>query len=103
MARRQAQDVKRTEPVSSGAKSVTRAPSQQQAIGTPRPKAANGKVMPAQLRARIETLAYELYERRGRQDGYDKEDWLEAERITLSQPASVSQHGVDHLSVETLV
>lgn len=103
MARRREQDVKRTEPISSGVKSVTRALSQQQANGAPRPKAANGKVMPEQLRSRIETLAYELYQRRGRQDGYDKEDWLEAERITLSQPTSTSQQGVGHFSVETLV
>lgn len=27
----------------------------------------------------IEQRAYELYEQRGRQDGYDLEDWLKAE------------------------
>jgi len=27
----------------------------------------------------IEQRAYELYEQRGRQDGYDVEDWLKAE------------------------
>ena len=30
---------------------------------------------------RIEKKAYELYEKRGCQDGHDCEDWLEAERI----------------------
>ena len=35
------------------------------------------------LRPRIETRAYEIYERRGRQNGRDLEDWLEAERETL--------------------
>jgi hypothetical protein len=37
-----------------------------------------------ETRARIEELAYELYLRRGRRDGYDKQDWLEAERLTLT-------------------
>ncbi len=27
----------------------------------------------------IQMRAYQLYERRGRQDGYDQEDWFEAE------------------------
>jgi hypothetical protein len=30
---------------------------------------------------RIAVKAYELYERRGRPDGHDVEDWLEAEAI----------------------
>jgi len=30
--------------------------------------------------ARIAMRAYELYEQRGRQDGYALEDWLQAER-----------------------
>jgi hypothetical protein len=29
--------------------------------------------------------AYDLYEKRGRLDGYDLEDWLEAERIVLER------------------
>lgn len=33
----------------------------------------------------IARKAYELYERRGRQDGYALEDWLEAEAITKSE------------------
>lgn len=31
----------------------------------------------------IEQRAYELYEHRGRQDGYDLDDWLHAEREVL--------------------
>jgi hypothetical protein len=31
-------------------------------------------------RIRIERLAYDLYERRGRQEGQDLEDWLKAEQ-----------------------
>jgi hypothetical protein len=33
----------------------------------------------------IEALAYTLYERRGREDGYDLDDWLEAERRIVSR------------------
>jgi hypothetical protein len=32
---------------------------------------------------RIASRAYTLYEQRGRQDGYDLDDWLEAERQVL--------------------
>jgi hypothetical protein len=32
----------------------------------------------------IEALAYTLYEQRGREDGYDLDDWLEAERRIVS-------------------
>ncbi len=38
---------------------------------------------PAQLEERIRVRAYELYEARGREDGYDREDWLQAEREVL--------------------
>jgi hypothetical protein len=87
MARRQAQDratkVRVNEPKS------TSAPSGPEDI---RPqKAANGAAKAQDLRGRIETLAYELYLRRGRQDGYDKHDWLEAERITLIQHSAPTE------------
>ncbi|MGE3977023.1 MAG: DUF2934 domain-containing protein [Nitrospira sp.] len=32
------------------------------------------------IQARIARAAYQLYEQRDRQDGYDLDDWLEAER-----------------------
>jgi len=35
------------------------------------------------LYARIAKVAYQLYERRGRQSGHEIEDWLEAERQIL--------------------
>ena len=35
--------------------------------------------------ARIAALAYVLYERHGRQEGHDLENWLEAEKLVLSQ------------------
>ena len=38
---------------------------------------------------RIRVRAYELYERRGKVDGYDLEDWLQAEQEIL--PRSVTQ------------
>ena len=39
------------------------------------------------LTAQIATRAYELYERRGRQDGLANQDWLEAERETRKEQA----------------
>jgi hypothetical protein len=36
---------------------------------------------PEEIRQRIAQKAYEIYQRRGRRDGHDLEDWLEAERI----------------------
>ena len=37
------------------------------------------------LRARVAARAYAFYERRGYEDGYDLEDWLEAERMILAE------------------
>ncbi len=34
---------------------------------------------PAQLEEQIRCRAYELYEERGREDGHEVEDWLQAE------------------------
>jgi hypothetical protein len=89
MARRQAQDratqVRVNEPKSTAAASGPLA----EDIGPQ--KAINGAAGAQDLRDRIETLAYELYLRRGRQDGYDKHDWLEAERITLIQHSASTE------------
>lgn len=38
------------------------------------------------LRERVEQRAYELYEQRGRQDGFDAQDWLQAEQEITGQP-----------------
>ncbi len=38
---------------------------------------------PSDLTARIAQRAYELYEQRGRKDGFADEDWLQAEREIL--------------------
>jgi H+-transporting ATPase len=43
-------------------------------------KAALLTKKPVDLRQRIATRAYELYEQRGRRDGQAGRDWLEAER-----------------------
>ena len=39
------------------------------------------------LQERIQKKAYELWEQRGRVDGYNLEDWLEAERLVRSGKA----------------
>ncbi len=38
------------------------------------------KPKPADDREKIAKRAYELYEQRGRQDGHETEDWLQAEQ-----------------------
>ena len=38
-------------------------------------------------------MAYEFYERRGRIDGHDVEDWLEAERIVKQREEANRQSG----------
>lgn len=44
------------------------------------PEGRGGKAPGLSADARIAIRAYELYEQRGRQDGYALEDWLRAER-----------------------
>lgn len=51
-----------------------------------------------EIRTRIEKLAYELYQQRGGQDGYDRQDWLEAERLTLAEPTRARQDSSGRLS-----
>jgi hypothetical protein len=38
-----------------------------------------------EFNARVARKAYELFERRGRQEGHDVEDWLEAERLVKEE------------------
>jgi hypothetical protein len=40
--------------------------------------------------ARVARKAYDLFERRGRDEGHDVEDWLEAERLVKEE---LLQHG----------
>ena len=49
--------------------------------------ASNQKAQDSALYKRITQRAYELYEQRGRQAGYELEDWLQAEREIRSAAA----------------
>lgn len=40
------------------------------------------------LHGRVAEMAYSLYERRGREDGYDLDDWIQAENTILEEIAS---------------
>lgn len=62
----------------------------------------NGKgVATPETRTRIKELAYELYLQRGRRDGYDTQDWLEAERMALTQPRITSKSISDRRSTSS--
>ena len=50
------------------------------------------------IMARIEKLAYELYQRGGCRDGHDREDWLEAERLALGEQTAASNNGTGSLT-----
>ena len=41
-----------------------------------------------ELHARVARLAFSLYERRGRVDGHDVDDWIEAERAIRQEMAA---------------
>lgn len=69
----------------------TKAAAKQRSGPEKSPPQAGSEAATEEIRTRIEKLAYELYQRRGRQDGYDRQDWLEAERLTVGQPALASQ------------
>lgn len=51
----------------------------------------NAKPVPAKKQAaavdlqEVARVAYALYEKRGRLDGYDKRDWFEAERLVVER------------------
>jgi Protein of unknown function (DUF2934) len=53
----------------------------------PKSSPGNNAMMPdpvaSQETAKIRERAYELYERRGRNPGYDQQDWLRAEQEIL--------------------
>ncbi len=54
----------------------------------PTQEAFNGRVEDRPLYERIAERAYELYQSRGQYHGGDLDDWLEAERIVLSERSS---------------
>lgn len=47
------------------------------------------------LRERVEQRAYELYEQRGRADGFDAQDWLQAEQEITGQPERAQTPAAD--------
>jgi len=55
----------------------------------PVPAASNAKAQDSALYKRIAQRAFELYEQRGRQAGYELEDWLQAEREVRSTAAKM--------------
>ena len=59
------------------------------------PQQADSETTTEEIRTRVEKLAYELYQQRGRQDGYDRQDWLEAERLTPTEPTRARQDKPD--------
>ena len=56
---------------------------------SPLPSANGNGTASHQLHANIAALAYELYERRGRADGFDVEDWLKAEELMALQASGL--------------
>ncbi|HEY7558582.1 MAG TPA: DUF2934 domain-containing protein [Candidatus Binatia bacterium] len=52
---------------------------------TKRTKNANSEESAVDLEERIRRRAFELYERRSREDGHDTEDWLQAEAELASE------------------
>ena len=55
------------------------------AIAVKRAKTQQGNGASTVDASDIARVAYSLYEQRGREDGRDVEDWLEAERIVRSR------------------
>lgn len=82
-----AQSRKRKTGDRTGANGHQQAQPTQQAVETssPAPADGNGTQAPHHLHASIAALAYDLYERRGRADGFDVDDWLKAEELIASQ------------------
>ena len=56
--------------------------------GSEQESAENGS---EHLCARVAQLAYSLYEQRGRKDGHDVEDWIQAEQTVLTAYNHVSR------------
>lgn len=48
---------------------------------TPTKQEAEKNVDAGVFAQRVEKKAYELYQKKGQQDGHDMDDWLEAERL----------------------
>ncbi len=70
--------------VSSKVSDISSAPVKRVPSVTPDP-ANSGARSNGDLEAAIRRRAYEIYEKRGRQDGLHTEDWLQAEREVVAQ------------------
>ena len=57
----------------------------------PASAASNANAKDSGLYERIAQRAYELYEQRGRQAGYELDDWLQAEREIRAAAAELSK------------
>ncbi|GAB1723554.1 MAG: DUF2934 domain-containing protein [Nitrospira sp. CR1.1] len=68
-------------------------------LSSPQAKASDSA---GDIRTRIEKLAYALYQQRGQQDGYDCEDWLEAERMVRAASAPQHREGSGHSGIPSL-
>ena len=101
MAQRRIKSTADNKQNGSSSKAVKKTSARPRPVRDRRPQPVGGTAAAEVIRGRIEKLAYELYQRRGRQDGHDRQDWLEAERLTLSQPAGTRQDGVDRLSASS--
>jgi len=53
---------------------------------------------PAEVEAEIRRRAYELYERRGRIDGHELDDWLQAEAEVLETDFETAGAGLRRVS-----
>lgn len=101
MAQRRIKSTADSKQKGSPSKAVKKTSARPRLVHDRQSQPAGGMATAEEIRGRIEKLAYELYQRRGRQDGHDRQDWLEAERLTLSQPAGTRQDGVDRLSASS--
>lgn len=101
MAQRRIKSTADSKQKGSPSKAVKKTSARPRLVHDRQSQPAGGMAAAEEIRGRIEKLAYELYQRRGRQDGHDRQDWLEAERLTLSQPAGTRQDGVDRLSASS--
>ncbi len=102
MAKRQANASRETRAMGNRSVMGITLPTQPQSIVQRSSQDAGNGSIPDEIRTRIEKLAYELYQRRGGQDGHDWQDWLEAERLTLTPSALGNQDGPGRLSASCL-
>lgn len=101
MAQRRIKSTADSKQKDSPSKAVKKTSARPRLVHDRQSQPAGGMAAAEEIRGRIEKLAYELYQRRGRQDGHDRQDWLEAERLTLSQAADTRQGGLDRLSASS--